>query len=209
MRTAWRHGLAVLFALTAVATGCLRMPGETPPARRWVLSTGIESVQIDSFSSSLGVGPVEIPQYLDRTEIVERLGPNEIRANGFDIWGEPLDLGIRRVLASELAQQVPGLAVVSFPWKEPARVDRRLTVVVTRFEHDIPSGSVVLQVGWALSDTHGGDRIAARLDTFRQPVASDGFEGITDAMSRAVNDLATDIADTLNRFEAAAAPPNG
>jgi hypothetical protein len=200
LRTTWLQSAAVCVALTALATGCLPMPHDTPPPRRWVLSTGTESLQIDAFSSSLGVGPVEMPRYLDRAEIVQRLGPNEIRANGFEIWGEPLDLGVRRVLATELAQQVPGLLVVPFPWKGTARPDQRLTLVVTRFEHDVPSDVVVLQVEWTLTDSRSGERIAGRLNTFRQPVASDDFEAITEAMSRTVKDVATEVADTLKIF---------
>ena len=80
--------------------------------------------------------------------------------------------------------------------------------MVARFEHDVASGAVVLQVGWALTDARSGERIAARLQTFEPPVVSDGFAGFTDAMSRAVKDVATNVAPTLKAFESGAASSN-
>jgi len=196
-----------MLALLATSAGCLSLPEKAPAPRRWILSTNASELQVDSFSVTLGLGPVDVPSYLDRNEIVERLGPNELRANAFEIWAEPLDVGIRRVLTLELVSRVPGLAVVTFPWKGPADIDERLTMVVTRFEHDIPNQVVELQVGWALSDARKDTRIASRLQTVRVPVEGDQFAAVPDAMSRALAEVAQAIAAEIEQSRSADPEP--
>ena len=53
----------------------------------------------DGRTLSLGVGPIEVPRYLDRPQIMTRTGPNEMALAEFDLWAEPLKEGIPRILA--------------------------------------------------------------------------------------------------------------
>jgi hypothetical protein len=52
---------------------------------------------------AIGVGPVTLPGYLDRREIVTRRGRDEIELGEFDLWSEPLKDGATRVLGEDLA----------------------------------------------------------------------------------------------------------
>src|SRR5262245_19194049 len=40
---------------------------------------------------SIGVGPVIMPGYLDRTQIVTRSGPDRVKLASFHRWAEPLE----------------------------------------------------------------------------------------------------------------------
>jgi len=193
---------AMLLCVASLVVGCLHLPEQAPPPRRWVLAAPGDTAPADTFTATLGVGPVELPAYLDRSEIVERLSENELRDNAFEVWGEPLAAGFQRVLATEVAKRVPGLAVVGFPWKGPADLDYRLTVVVTRFEHDVPGDAVVLETGWALRDVRqGGGPIASRVETLREPVQGSEFDAVITAMSRAVAGLAERVATALEQAQ--------
>ena len=50
----------------------------------------------------LRIAPIELADYLKRKEMVVRTGTNEILYAVFHRWAEPLDAGIRRVLADDL-----------------------------------------------------------------------------------------------------------
>ena len=52
---------------------------------------------------SLGVGPVKIPEYLNRAQIVTRPGPNRLDVNEFNRWGGSLAPNISSVIAQNLA----------------------------------------------------------------------------------------------------------
>ncbi len=54
---------------------------------------------------AVGVGPVEIPQALDRPQIVTRTGPNKITLDEFHRWASPLREDFARVLAENKGKE--------------------------------------------------------------------------------------------------------
>lgn len=191
------HGMAALLLLTCLGAlaGC-RWPGESAPTRHWLLSSSAGTRATETFVVSVGIGPVQLPDYLNRAELIERVGPNELLAHNFDLWAERLDVNFRDVLADDLASLVPGIAVVPFPWKGPAAVEYRLAVLVSRFEFDQARNEVVLIGGWGLSQAAGA-RIASEGQTIILPVEGNDIEAITAGMSLAVREFAKSIATEL------------
>ena len=55
----------------------------------------------------IGVGPITVPKYLDRPQIVTRSGRNQLALGEFDRWAEPLQDNVLRVLAENLAFLIP------------------------------------------------------------------------------------------------------
>src|SRR5262249_30318055 len=66
---------------------------------------------------SIGVGPVIVPGYLERAQIVTRSGPDRVKLATFHRWAEPLENGVARILADEIGARVPTDRVVTFPWR--------------------------------------------------------------------------------------------
>ena len=83
---------------------------------------------------AVGVGPIALPGYLDRPQIVTRTGGDEIDLAEFDQWGEPLRSAVPRVLADNLAARVPTERVVLFPWRGVRTVQYQVPVEILRFE---------------------------------------------------------------------------
>jgi uncharacterized protein len=82
---------AISVALLVVLTGC----ASTPPSRFYTLSAMPKVLPVNLPADlpgdfSLGVGPVNIPQYLDREQIVTRVGENELVLAEFDRLGGDL-----------------------------------------------------------------------------------------------------------------------
>ena len=97
--------VTTLMLLMVTGAGCSR----TAPARFYMLSDlrGASEAGAPMATQSpcltLGIGPIEMPDYLDRPQIVTQLGPNELHLGDFDQWAEPLGKTFMRTLSDNLA----------------------------------------------------------------------------------------------------------
>jgi uncharacterized lipoprotein YmbA len=86
-----------LLVLAVCALGACRLPRQSQTPRYWML-TPIESTQPASeIERSVGVGPVEFPEYLDRFGVVRRTGANQIHV-AFPWKGPDQNLAYRLVV---------------------------------------------------------------------------------------------------------------
>lgn len=146
----------------------------------------------------LGLGPVEIPAYLDRPQIVVRLSPNEIQPSEFDQWGEPLAQGIARLMAEAISGEVCVKRVEYFPWKSFAGVDYQVVLRVKRFEAS-PGQKVELLAHWSL---YGSDPRKALVEgdlDISEPISAKGYDEMVAAQSRLLQKGASRIAQAITK----------
>src|SRR5271165_307177 len=62
----------------------------------------------------IGLGPIKLPPYLDRPEIVTRTAPNRLELSKEDRWGESLQNGFTSSIERDLAAQTGGAQVIIF-----------------------------------------------------------------------------------------------
>ena len=88
----------------------------------------------DTTGLTVGLRQPRLAAYLDATRIVTRRGPHEIQFSEFHRWGEDLDRGIGRRVATGLEAQ-PGIRSAEVvPWSPGATFDFILQLHVLRFE---------------------------------------------------------------------------
>jgi uncharacterized protein len=87
---------------------------------------------------------VEIPRYLDRSQIVKSSENYRLDVKSNDWWGEPLSPMIRRVLREELAQRLPQSTVLGSGASGSVSPDATIDLDLQRLDEDA-SGNVVLQ----------------------------------------------------------------
>jgi uncharacterized lipoprotein YmbA len=154
--------LAALFLLPVLG-GCT---GDKP-TRLYVLSAMPDAPGSNSGQGiPIGVGPVTLPKYLDRPQIITRMNGNALSQAQFDQWGGDLNDNITRVLASNLSELLKTDRVSLYPWKDRAPVDYEVTLDVTRFEQ-VGDGSVVLSVFWSVVDPKDGKVLLMRRSDYR------------------------------------------
>jgi uncharacterized protein len=138
--------LAIL-AACLVSTSC----ADSQPTRFYTLAPLAEAPPREAMPAlpsdlTLGVGPVTLPPYLDRPQLVTRAGSNRVVLADFDSWAEPLDGLFARVLAENLAILLGTDDVLLLPQRRPVPLDYQVEVDVTRFVDT--SGNAALDARW-------------------------------------------------------------
>src|SRR5262249_37672596 len=139
---------------------------------------------------AVGVGPVAIPRYLNRAQIVTRTGADEVEISTYHRWAEPLENGIAQVLANELGTQIGSARIAGFPWRGGiARVlDYQVAVIILRFEGSL-GGQVTLDARWRVVG-RDGQELALKRSTLNEPVTGSGYQSLVMGMNRLVGTLA-------------------
>jgi uncharacterized protein len=138
---------------------------------------------------------VLIPDYLDTTDILLRVGAHEIHESATGRFGERLSLGVTHALRSDLASRLPLYTItLAQPAERPAR---QILVNVDAF--DVwPTGRCVLVADWTILDANRRAVLSTDRGTFTTPAAgvNPGDGAIVTAMADAVGQLAGRIAST-------------
>jgi uncharacterized protein len=148
---------------------------------------------------------VLIPDYLDTTDILLRVGPHEIHESATGRLGERLSLGITHALRSDLASRLPSYSIALA--QSADRPARRILVNVEAF--DVwPTGRCVLIADWTLVDMDRRTLLSAARGTFTAAAAgaNPGDGAIVAAMADAVRQLAERIASTAAALPVRALP---
>lgn len=110
--------LGGLLLFTTACSSFLGKPAPDP-SRTYVLGTYIPQKGVDvSFEPRfvVGIQSVVIPAYLDRPQVVTSTKSNQVEAQEFLRWGEPLHDGIQRVFQHQISEVLHDDFVVSAPW---------------------------------------------------------------------------------------------
>ncbi|MBW2412733.1 MAG: membrane integrity-associated transporter subunit PqiC [Deltaproteobacteria bacterium] len=187
-----------LGAFLVVLAGCA---GTSPPSNFYVLSTLPESAAETRSDGDLnriavGIGPVILPDYLDRSQIVTRTSPNELKVAAFDRWAEPLKSSFPRILMENLAILLNTDRVAVYPWRKAIPIEYQVVVDVVRFDAS-PGGNAVLVARWSLLG-NGGDKLhLIKKSTFRKTTGSKDYEAMVSAQSQLVIELSREIAAAI------------
>ena len=181
-------------------TGMLALAGcrsVADPTKYYVLSPTAPREPAPAASGSsitIGVGPVLIPGYLDRAQIVTRDTHDEVEIAMYERWAEPLERGIGQVLADDLGAWVGSERIAVFPWRGGvARVlDYQVVIVVLRFD-GWPGHQATLVARWRLLGKDGHE-LALKRSTINEPTTGDGYQALVRGMSQALATLAREIA---------------
>jgi uncharacterized lipoprotein YmbA len=145
----------------------------------------------------LGVG-VTVPEYLDRLDIIERTGSNELKPNYKAQWGESLSVTATRSVAENLLSLLPEDDVLVLPARNAGEVDYQVTVELSRFESGA-DGESVLAGRWSVADRAGKERASGRVRHAEQAPSGD-YAGMAAAMSRNLAAASAEIAAAVRRL---------
>jgi uncharacterized lipoprotein YmbA len=191
------YRLCTVLAVLVLSSACMNFGPATSPDTQYYLLTPTtgEAAPPESVNGSprltIGVGPVHLPEYLNRPQIVTRAGGNRIVVDEFHRWGEPLKDAVLGVVMENMAAGRGAPRVVAYPWKRSETVDARVKIDVLRFDAD-QNGTVTLAVRWQVFAYGAGEPAIEKRTTIPKSSGGD-YDQVVGAMSAALDELAQEI----------------
>lgn len=145
----------------ALACGILLLAAcSSTPSNHYLLQTKVNSIPANS-SPSIGVGPVEVPAYLRREQLVYSTGGNQIEIDSVQRWAEPLEGGIGRVVSLNLAGLLETNSVQTFPYHSKRLPEFGIKLHIHSL--DARPGTASLVAEWLVYRPASGESMERRL----------------------------------------------
>jgi uncharacterized protein len=152
-------------------------------------------------AASIAVGPVTLPELVDRPQLVVRVAPNRVSILESERWAEPLRSEIPRVIAQDLGRLLGSGQVTSYLQRAGTAAELRVLIDIERFEAS-PGEAVSVEAVWSLHRAAGGIAQTGR-SRVREAVAGEGYDPLVAAYGRALLAVSADLARVI-RAEGAA-----
>jgi uncharacterized lipoprotein YmbA len=183
----------------AVLAGC----GASAMSKFYTLSPAATAGAAPMPNVSVAVGPVTVPSAVDRPQFVVQVAPNRVEIDEFHRWAAPLEDGIARAVAGDLAVLLGTQSVAAGPVAN-FRAGFRVTIDVQRFD-SAPGKGVVVDAIWAVHPAEAGRPIPGRT------VAEVGVSGTTReelaaAHSAALATVSSEVAAAIRAHAGAKSP---
>ncbi len=145
---------------------------------------------------SLGLGPIDLPAYLDRPQIVTRITRNALDVAEFDRWAEPLRNNIMRVLTENLSLLLGTDKIVRYPWKRRNSVDYQIVMDVIEFDAN-HVGDAVLLARWSVVSGDEKTVIMRKKSRYTRTPHGIDYQSLVEALSATLEELSREIADVI------------
>jgi hypothetical protein len=188
------RALAALCALSLA--GCLGGPAPHFYALRSSSGEAAGAALAPRPELGLAVGPLELPRYLDRPELVTQDDSNRLTVLDAHRWGGSLRTDILRVVADDLGRLLGTARVGVYPAEPRFRADYRVLLDVRDLQ-GMPGERVILLARWTIASMRDGSALAVEESRIEVPVASGSYEDLVAADSAAIGTLSRRIAERI------------
>src|SRR5215468_5525928 len=203
-----RLGVIILLA-SFISAGCSFFDAKPDPSRFFSLTslprTG-QPAQDATVTNQLilGIGPIKLPGYLDRQQMVTRISQNRFAVAENDRWAEPLDENFSRVLSQNLSILLQTDRIVPYPWLRSQQPTYQVQVEVLRFE---PNAEQVVELWarWLILDD-ARKSIGLKESYLTKTMRDKSTEASVAELSDAVADLSRDIANAIRNLQGGKRP---
>ena len=179
--------------------------GTTKPSNFYVLSALPESETAaktvgNENALAIGIGPITLPIYLDRSQIVTRIDRNELKMDEFNRWAEPLKENFFRVLAENLSVLLNTVDVSIYPRRILRPVDYQVPIDVTRFDVTA-DGQALLIAYWAILGQDGRKILLKKKSILRADTASMNYKDMVATQNQVLSELSRAIAAEIKKLQ--------
>ena len=178
-------------------SGC----ASTQPTKFYLLSSLTKQdvpaqSKVGTSELTLGIGPINLPKYLDRPQIVTRASRNALTLAEFHKWAEQLEDNLAHVIAENLSILLGTDRVEFFPWRLQRSIDYQLILDVIQFDRN-EDGEAVLLSRWSLIDEKGRPLIKGKKSRVTATPNGQDYESLVQALSATLADLSREIAGVI------------
>jgi uncharacterized lipoprotein YmbA len=197
--------ILIAIGVCVSATACSVLSPQPDHAKFYILTPIADRTGIPASTSSMspdaqltiGVGPVDLPDYLRRFSVVTRVAPNRIDLSDEKLWAEPLDKNFTRVLSENLATLLETQRIERYPWSLQTKVNYQIEIDVQQFE-TTSDGQARLVAGWIIRDSHS--KILCASITVTGAASGPDATSASAALSSDLAILSRDIASRVSKL---------
>jgi uncharacterized protein len=186
---------AVAVLTISSLTGCASSPNES----FYTLSAGVPANGVTPASGesaySVAVGPITLPEVVDRPQIVLRAGPNEVIIVELHRWAGSLRSEIPRIIADNLTADLNVKRVAAYPQSAGDIADYRVLVDIQRFDSTMGE-SVTIDALWTVKRVSDGALRTGR-SIVRESTGGGSYDAVVAAHSRALATISHEIAGAI------------
>jgi hypothetical protein len=188
--------MVILICMVATS-GCGRSPG----VNFYTLAAiAPEATSPATAPHAVAIGPVTLPELVDRPQLVIRYDANRVDIIETHRWAEPLKSEITRILAENLARLLRPSRVSAYNQSASLDAEYRVLVDIQRFE-SVPGEGVTIDALWAVRCSVVGAAPRKGHSLVHEPAIGTGYEALVAAHGRALAAISSDIAQALRKEE--------
>jgi uncharacterized lipoprotein YmbA len=201
-------GIAAVIA-ALVCTGCF---GKSQSTRFYTLSamaneTDVALQEGTARNIAVGIGPIKMAAYLDRSKIVTRTGGNRIELAEYDQWAGSFEDNLKNVLADNIGVLVPTERIYLYPWRTTQPIDYQVVLDIVRLDGRLGE-EVQLEVRWQVLAGEKQELLAVKRSSLTETVSGPDYEDLVAAQSRALAKLSREIVETIHADSRTRLPAN-
>lgn len=147
---------------------------------------------------SIGIGNLELPDYLQKPQIVTFKNNNELHFDEFNRWAQPLDENFTDIVLENLSNMIPTNNIYLFMWPEEKLDIYQVTIKINQFELRSDS-TVVLDARWSVSISNEIIFLMTEKSSYHEKITNLNYDKIVATMSKLTGYLCRDIASEVKR----------
>ena len=186
----------ILSVFVMLLAGCGGRPSKFYLLHPMTASEEGVSTTPETEGPSILIGPITLPAYLNRNQIVVLDGDHEVKMKELKRWAEPLEDNFYRVLVENLSLLLNTTKVYAFNSRDTTPADFQIIIDVTRFD-SVAGGDATLNAFWTVTGKNGGTYLMERKSVFIAVASSIGLEGVVDAQNRTLNEFSREVATAI------------
>ena len=168
--------------------------GSSPKTNYYMLSAK-DSVSPGDSGPALGVGPVEVPEYLRRSTMVINRDEHLLTLSEFDRWAEPLEDGIARVVALNLASLLDTQNMQRFPWRRYSAPQFGVSMVLAQMSMKGTHAELVTE--WRITEVATQTVLKQKIGRYSTTASGTDAPDVASAYSELLLELSQDIAKSI------------
>jgi uncharacterized lipoprotein YmbA len=193
-----QRGLPVILTILVIFLGgCAR--SQTP---RFYTLTPLQSDEVTAKRISpaqnavVGIGPVQLADYLDQSDLVTRRGDNQLIKAEYDRWAGSFKNDFINVLAEDIGYLVPTQRIYLYPWRGSVPIGYQVALEVVRCDGRLGEAAWLV-ARWSVFAGPEKKLLKMQRSSIREPVTGADYAALVAAQSRAVAKLSQEIAQAI------------
>ena len=145
------------------------------------------------------MGPIEIPEYLNRPQIITTPNKTVVNFAEFDHWAEPLNHNITRVIIENISMLLNTNKIFVFPKKSKLPIQYKIDIEIVKLDGNLGESSH-LNALWSITDGKTKKIITMDRTHIKETLNSSDYVSYVSAQSKLLEILCIEITEEINRI---------